>query len=152
MDDDVWTETCGLALSWKHASRFWRNAYGGSDDPRPRGTHAPGSRPADWWAATQSFFGETAKNVEIGGLGFGNETHVTPGTAGHNSDDSVWWASSRCPDGLAVHTLTVGFPYDQVAASHFRPVFRAYVEDVAERRGCTDVTFPGRDEFTDKDH
>lgn len=144
VDGDVWTETCGLAMSPKHADALWKRKYSG--DP---GEHvdAPEGEPAEWWAATQSFFGETAKNVVIDGLGSDGDTHLAPGTAGHNDDESVWWASSRCPDGPAVHTLTVGFPYDEVAAAHFRPVFRAYVEDVVERRDCKDVTFPGQDEF-----
>lgn len=146
VDGDVWTETCGLAVTPKAAQALWDREYEGK--PEHQYVGPPDPEPGDWWAATQSFFGETAKEVAIDGLGSDADMPLAPGTAGHNEDESVWWASSQCPDGPAVHTLTVGFPYDKVAAAHFRPVFRAYVEDVAERRGCTDVTFPGKDEFT----
>jgi hypothetical protein len=143
VDNDVWTETCGLTLTPKRTRALWAGAYGGK--PKGKRVHPPEGKPAEWWSATQSFFGETAQNVEIDGLG--PDQPLAPGTAGHNEEESVWWASSQCPDGPAIHTLTLGYPYERVAASHFRPVFRAYVEDVAERRGCKDVTFPDQSEF-----
>lgn len=61
----------------------------------------------------------------------------------------IWWASSVCDGKPAIHTLSLGNrSYGKHAARHFEPVFRAYVEDVTRRRGCTDVRLPDADAFT----
>ncbi|MFD0392214.1 hypothetical protein ACFQ3Z_03250 [Streptomyces nogalater] len=43
----------------------------------------------------------------------------------------------------AVHTLTTSYAYDNVLGSRtVSALLRAYVDDMAERRGCTRVTYP----------
>ena len=37
--------------------------------------------------------------------------------------------------------------YDQVIPAEIKKVFRAYVTDVTERRGCTDVVLPKSSDF-----
>src|SRR5262249_6495452 len=107
----------------------------------------PPEEPADWWASTESFFGESATNVQLHEVGF-DATHAEPGKAGRAAKSAAWWASSICHGEPAVHTLTIGFPYRIGATAHFEPVFRAYVQDVAKRRGCTDVKFPAASDFS----
>ncbi|URN12518.1 hypothetical protein LUW77_15135 [Streptomyces radiopugnans] len=46
-----------------------------------------------------------------------------------------------------MHILTVSWPYVDGAVRHLEPVLRAYVEDVAERRGCTDTALPPKSDY-----
>jgi hypothetical protein len=142
-DGKVWTEKCGLAMSQNAALATWkkykdRPGYKDISDETPLAA-------ADWWASTQSFFGEPAKNVRLRDVA--DITPAKPGSAGRSAKTTSWWASSVCQGQPAVHALTIGFQYSIGATSLFEPVFRAYVNDVAKRRGCTNVKFPGSSDF-----
>ncbi|MEU3415209.1 hypothetical protein ABZ760_28800 [Streptomyces sp. NPDC006658] len=44
--------------------------------------------------------------------------------------------------------LGTGYAYDDVLGSRtVSALFRAYVDDIAERRGCTHVTYPDAADF-----
>jgi hypothetical protein len=38
--------------------------------------------------------------------------------------------------------MTAAYGYDKVVTPELEKVFRSYVDDVTDRRGCTDVTMP----------
>ncbi|MCX4511543.1 hypothetical protein OHA27_14730 [Streptomyces sp. NBC_01619] len=99
-----------------------------------------------WWMRTTSVFGAGTASV-----GYGDRrqyAYLGPGTAGGEKDHGVWWASSVCDGQPALHTLTVSFTYDDVVLDRLPALFRAYVDDITRRRGCTDVTFPEPSAFT----
>lgn len=75
------------------------------------------------------------------------EALAAPGTAGGGF--STWWASSVCAGEPAIHTLRVDGGYEPLVRDRLRALFRAYVVDVVERRGCTDLVFPGKSDFRD---
>jgi hypothetical protein len=134
-DSDVWKEKCGLAMSQDAAAATWRKYHGKKGYTYLR--EVP-EKPAEWWASFESFFGAPAKGVVAGS----DETPIKQGTAGVLTRTNTWWASSVCHGKPAVHTLTLGYPYSIGATRRFEPLFRAYVKDVAARRGCTHLTFP----------
>ncbi|MET8248326.1 hypothetical protein ABZV31_30350 [Streptomyces sp. NPDC005202] len=43
--------------------------------------------------------------------------------------------------------MTIAYGYDRRATPAYEKVFRAYVDDVTARRGCTHVTFPASSTF-----
>ncbi|MEU6374041.1 hypothetical protein [Streptomyces sp. NPDC046909] len=93
------------------------------------------------WADVQTFYDE---DVRLGDAA----SPVAPGTAGRAADSALWWATSVCDGTPAVHVLRVDYGADSRAASpHFEQVFRAYVTDVAARRGCTGLEFPTGADF-----
>jgi hypothetical protein len=49
-----------------------------------------------------------------------------------------------------VHTLTVADHYEKAVRTQLGALLRAYVDDVTERRGCTDVKFPRPADFATK--
>ncbi|MGP3923872.1 hypothetical protein [Streptomyces sp. 8N616] len=145
-DGDVWTEKCGLALRQDTARETW-GKYAGKPGYEELAQRDAPRYEGDWWATAQSWFGESAKDVRIDEIGT-ETTAAEPGRAGRSPEAPVWWASSVCDGEPAVHTLTLRDSYALGAASRFEPVFRAYVADVAQRRGCTDVRFPKASAFT----
>ncbi|WP_405870045.1 hypothetical protein OHB11_01700 [Streptomyces zaomyceticus] len=133
-------ESCLLAVSPDQVGRI---ADGLPEDDRDSArsalTHSP------WWLRTASFFGPEAHTVGYDGLGSDDST-ITAGTAGHAS--GAWWASSVCDGKPALHTLSTGYTYDNVlGAKTLSAVFRAYVDDITKRRGCTHVTYPATKDF-----
>ncbi|MFG2840983.1 hypothetical protein ACGFZH_04065 [Streptomyces zaomyceticus] len=133
-------ESCLLAAGPDQVGRI---ADGLSEDEhdsaRSALTHSP------WWLRTASFFGPEAHTVGYDGLGSDDKT-ITAGTAGHAS--GAWWASSVCDGKPALHTLSAGYTYDNVlGARTLSAVFRAYVDDITKRRGCTHVTYPADKDF-----
>ncbi|MGY1583575.1 hypothetical protein [Streptomyces sp. MN13] len=64
------------------------------------------------------------------------------GDAADRDGRGILWASSTCGGRPAVHTLTISYTYDGVIAALQKPLFEAYVTDITERRGCTDVKLP----------
>ncbi|MEU5581334.1 hypothetical protein ABZ791_13260 [Streptomyces huasconensis] len=129
------TETCLLAVSPRGVRATTPHL---SDSQRRLTdsalTHSP------WWMRTASFFGTEARSVAVHDY---DEPHpARPGTAGGGEGLGAWWASSVCDGRPAVHTLTVSYTYDNLTRDRLRALFRAYVDDITARRGCTDVTFP----------
>ncbi|MFH8609895.1 hypothetical protein ACH4D5_20675 [Streptomyces sp. NPDC018029] len=113
-------------------------------DQREYARHALTGSP--WWLRTMSYFGAEAESV-----GFqerSDDKRLKPGTAG--GGDGIWWASSICDGKPALHTLTVDFLYDNILGHKaLNSLFRAYVDDITTRRGCTGVTFPAAKNFHD---
>ncbi|MGV9349435.1 hypothetical protein ACWDSD_32505 [Streptomyces spiralis] len=101
--------------------------------------------PSPWWLRTVSFFGSEARAVGFDGSG-GEDKIPAEGTAGGKS--GAWWASSICDGKPAVHTLSSSYTYDDVLGSQtLAALFRAYVDDITKRRGCTHVTYPDASDF-----
>ncbi len=131
-------ESCLLGVSSKEVRRMWpdlgKDEVGGDslDDV---------IRLAPFWLRTESYFGDEAREVATDH--FGREhTSLSPGTAGHDGEEDVWWASSTCAGQPAVHTLSIDYPYDKVVQKRLQALFKAYVTDVAARRDCADLKFP----------
>ncbi|RFC77377.1 hypothetical protein [Streptomyces sp. AcE210] len=99
-----------------------------------------------WWLRTVSYFGAEAESV--GYVEVGDDVKLRPGTAG--GKDGIWWASSICDGKPALHTLTAAHVYDNVLGHKaISSLFRAYVDDITTRRGCTHVTYPAAKDFRD---
>ncbi|MFD7229637.1 hypothetical protein [Streptomyces sp. NPDC059881] len=134
-------ETCLLAVSPAGVRAIGPQLTG---DSRKPAENALGSSP--WWMRTASFFDAGAASVAYDE--YRRYGYLEPGTAGGEKDHGVWWASSVCDGQPALHTLTVSFTYDDVVLDRLPALFRAYVDDITRRRGCTDVTFPEPSAFT----
>ncbi|MFG2522317.1 hypothetical protein [Streptomyces sp. NPDC048527] len=103
-------------------------------------THSP------WWLRTVSYFGAEAESVGYDEVG--DDVILKPGTAG--AKEGAWWASSICDGKPALHTLTAGHVYDDILGPKtLSSLFRAYVDDITTRRGCTHVTYPAAKDFRD---
>jgi hypothetical protein len=137
----AWSERCLLALSPSATARAARESGEEADD----GLH--GLDP--WWAALDSWFGDEAK-VVYADAGYKSQRHLAPGTAGGYPRANVWWASAVCRGVPTVHTLTVADHYEKAVGKQLGALLRAYVDDVTERRGCTDVRFPKPADFATK--
>ncbi|MEU6735666.1 hypothetical protein ABZ929_21145 [Streptomyces physcomitrii] len=98
-----------------------------------------------FWAALHTYYGDLADSVEFWD---GDGSASAPrGTAGRGRT-AVWWASSECRDGgHAVHTLSLDHLYAKSVTPAWARYFRAYVKDVAQRRGCDHLVFPGAEDF-----
>ncbi|MEU3742483.1 hypothetical protein AB0E78_36155 [Streptomyces sp. NPDC032198] len=78
----------------------------------------------------------------------GDDVRLEPGTAG--GGDGIWWASSICDGKPALHALTADRLYSDVLGYKARrSLFRAYVDDITTRRGCTHITYPAAKDFHD---
>jgi hypothetical protein len=133
-------ESCVLAVSPDQVGRI---ADGLPDDKRSYArsalTHSP------WWLRTASYFGTEARTVGYDDVGSEYEI-IRTGTAGHADD--IWWASSICNGKPALHTISSSYAYDSVLGSQaLSSLFRAYVDDITKRRGCTHVTYPDAKDF-----
>lgn len=99
-----------------------------------------------WWLRTLSYFGAEAESVGYDAAG--DDVMLKPGTAG--GKDGTWWASSICDGKPALHTLTTDHHYDDILGhKSVSSLFRAYVDDITTRRGCTHVTYPAAKYFRD---
>ncbi|WP_166027021.1 hypothetical protein [Streptomyces chilikensis] len=105
------------------------------DERRKEGGRLRDGR-SHWYLRTDSYFGPDAERVRRATWPDGDRP-LDPGTSGHDPDTGLLWASSTCDGAPAVHAMTVGRPYGRVLADRLPALFRAYVEDVTERRGCT---------------
>ncbi|WP_234008095.1 hypothetical protein [Streptomyces sp. UNC401CLCol] len=141
-DDRLWDERCVLVLGAERAAGLY-NAEVENQSYLLRPT-APGQ----WFVSLHTYSGERARNVLLTST-YGDEKPepARPGGAGRSSEDPVWWASSVCAGQPQVHTMTLALGYDQVIPAEIKKVFRAYVTDVTERRGCTDVVLPKSSDF-----
>ncbi|MGV9350237.1 hypothetical protein ACWDSD_36850 [Streptomyces spiralis] len=128
-------ESCLLAVSPDQVGRIAKGLHDEERDfARSALTHSP------WWLRTVSYFGPEARTVGYDGSG-GEDEIIKAGTAGHTR--GAWWASSICDGRPALHTLSTSYTYDNVLGSQtLSTLFRAYVEDITKRRGCTHVTYP----------
>jgi hypothetical protein len=45
---------------------------------------------------------------------------------------------------------TSSYPYERIVSRQMRDMLRAYVADVAKRRGCTDAKLPPASAFEDR--
>ncbi|MFF1358430.1 hypothetical protein [Streptomyces sp. NPDC058297] len=134
-------EGCLLAVG---PGRVRAIADGLDDDQRDYAegalTHSP------WWLRTVSYFGAEAESVGYDEVG--DDVILKPGTAG--AKEGAWWASSICDGKPALHTLTAGHVYDDILGPKtLSSLFRAYVDDITTRRGCTHVTYPAAKDFRD---
>jgi hypothetical protein len=105
-------------------------------------------REGDWFVSFHTYAGEDAKDIHLTSTDYDEIPEVAePGKAGRSEDEPVWWASSVCHGKPQIHTMTIGYGYDRVVTPAYEKVFRAYVTDVAKRRGCTDTKFPASSTF-----
>ncbi|MGW2304103.1 hypothetical protein [Streptomyces sp. NPDC001809] len=133
-------ESCLLAVSPDQVGRIAADL---PDRARDYARTARGHSP--WWLRTASYFGADAHTVGYENLGRPDQV-IPVGTAGHAR--GAWWASSVCDGRPALHTLSAGYTYDNVLSpQELAAVFRAYVDDITERRGCTRVTHPAPKDF-----
>ncbi|MFJ8888671.1 hypothetical protein ACIRJR_35460 [Streptomyces sp. NPDC102402] len=134
-------DACVLALGEKETRRIHPGYAKSSGYPQ---TLEDVLRYLPWWAKTETYVGDGARGLRTGRV---NETtELAPGTAGTDSS-GVWWASSVCGGRPAVHVLWVAYPYDRIVRDRLEPLFRAYVTDATERRGCTGVVLPDAADF-----
>ncbi|MEB3963138.1 hypothetical protein OKJ48_23235 [Streptomyces kunmingensis] len=100
-----------------------------------------------WWLRTVSYFGAETHSV---GYDSGPDTVLLkPGTAGGAS--GAWWASSICDGKPALHTLVADHIYaDVLGEKALSSLFRAYVDDITTRRGCTHVVYPTAKDFRER--
>ncbi|PJE96914.1 hypothetical protein CUT44_15270 [Streptomyces carminius] len=142
----VWQERCLLTVSGEaRGATHLRHR----DDPAYRRYREADEGRGLWWLSAESFFGDAAEQVATDPVH--EERTVEHGTGGYDRQGNAWWATSVCDGEPAVHVLTAGYPYVHGAGRHLEPVLRAYVEDVAERRGCTDAVLPTADDFARAD-
>ncbi|MEU2435516.1 hypothetical protein ABZ595_04865 [Streptomyces rubradiris] len=127
-------ESCLLAVS---PGQVRRTAGGLPEDKRD---YADRAEDSPWWLRTVTYTGAEARATGYEPLG-GEDVVIKPGTAGQAN--GVWWASSVCGGEPALHTLSTSYEYDNALGSRtVSALFRAYVDDIAGRKGCTHVTFP----------
>ncbi|MFD3616008.1 hypothetical protein ACFWWT_12345 [Streptomyces sp. NPDC058676] len=148
-DAHAWRERCALRLSTDRARTLFDAAYAGTEGV-DEGDAPTGDRDEAWWADVQTFYDQDTPDVFVGDTGSHKATDspIEPGTAGRHEDTGLWWASSVCDGSPAVHVLRLHYGYDSWsarAAPHLMQLFRGYVTDVAARRSCTDLKFPGMD-------
>ncbi|MET9593239.1 hypothetical protein ABZY45_20235 [Streptomyces sp. NPDC006516] len=134
-------DACVLAVGEKETRRIYPGFVRTSDYPQ---SLEDVLRYLPWWVKTETYVGDGTRGLRTDH--FKQPTELTPGTAGTDSDQT-WWASSVCGGRPAVHVLWVTYPYDRIAAGRLESLFRAYVDDVTERRGCTDVVLPEAKDF-----
>ncbi|MCL8014508.1 hypothetical protein [Streptomyces sp. AS02] len=133
-------ESCLLAASPGQVKRVWPELPRDDDE---RLSYVLSVSP--WWLETRSFIGDEAHEVVAEYFG-GDQIPLRPGTAGSRA--GVWWAASTCAGRPALHTLSVPYSYEDVIKPRLRSLFKAYVDDIAARRHCTNIKFPAASTFT----
>ncbi|MGK5497312.1 hypothetical protein [Streptomyces sp. URMC 125] len=141
-DELVWRERCLLNVSGEARSAARKRHL---EDPAYRRFHESDGGRRSWWLSAESFFGDAADHVSTDPVD--DERAAIPGRGGFDDGANAWWATSVCDGQPAVHVLTAAYPYAEAVGRHLEPVFRAYVEDVAERRGCTDAVLPSKEDY-----
>lgn len=136
-------ESCLLGVSNEDVRGMWPDL---DKDEVPNNSLDDVIRISPFWLRTDSYFGDEAREVATAHFGK-DQKPLAFGTAGHDSSEKVWWASSTCAGQPAVHTLSVEYPYIGVVQKRLQALFRAYVTDVAARRGCTGLKFPAAATF-----
>jgi hypothetical protein len=139
-DDRLWDESCALLLSDSRARALW--TAGADHDIIDPG------RPGQYFVSLHTYAGEEATTVRLTDTRYNEPLdNAEPGKAGRSSNDPVWWASSVCDGRPQIHTMTAALGYDRLMTPALEKVFRAYVTDVTERRGCSRVKFPAASTF-----
>ncbi|MFF1263101.1 MULTISPECIES: hypothetical protein [unclassified Streptomyces] len=134
-------EGCLLAAS---PSRV--RAIAGGLDAEQRDFAEGGLTHSPWWLRTVSYFDAEAESVGYDEVG--DDVILKPGTAG--GKDGTWWASSICDGKPALHTISTDHIYDDILGHKtLNSLFRAYVDDITTRRGCTHITYPATKDFRD---
>ncbi|MFD9501004.1 hypothetical protein [Streptomyces sp. NPDC060035] len=134
-------DACVLAVGEKEIRRIFPGFVKTSNYPQKLGDVL---KYLPWWVKAETYVGDGTRGlVSDENLG---PTELAPGTAGTDSG-GVWWASSVCGGRPAVHVMWLSYPYDRIVADRLEALFRAYVDDATERRGCTGVTFPEKRDF-----
>jgi len=136
-------ESCLLGVSSTEVRRMWPDL---TKDEHSGNSLDDVIRLAPFWLRTESYFGDEAREVATDHFGREHRS-LDPGTAGYDDEENVWWASSTCAGQPAVHTLSSDYPYDKIVQTRLQALFKAYVTDVAARRGCTDLKFPAAATF-----
>ncbi|MGT2529525.1 hypothetical protein ACU4GG_22295 [Streptomyces nojiriensis] len=95
-------------------------------------------RYSPWWLRTRAYFGEDGAAVVVPGLH--SPDPVIPGKAGRVGD--VLHGSMTCQGRTATVTAAVPYRYKSVLGPRLGALFKAYAQDVAARRGCTDLVLP----------
>ncbi|MEV5161572.1 hypothetical protein [Streptomyces sp. NPDC053728] len=132
-------DACLLALGEDETRRIWPAYEKTTERPRDLGIVLSNS---PLWVKTETVVGDGTRGIRTG---LQNRTSIRPGTAG--TDEFTWWASSVCDGRPALHLMQVSYPYDRILRDRLEPLFRAYVEDATERRGCTGVVLPEAADF-----
>ncbi len=101
------------------------------------------SRRDAWGVRFDTFRGDEARDVTIEDYGE-DQRKLKPGDAGKIPGGSVRWASSTCHGDVAVHTMSADMVYAGYVEDRLDQLFAAYVQDAAKKRGCTEVTLPGK--------
>ncbi|MFH8732664.1 MULTISPECIES: hypothetical protein [unclassified Streptomyces] len=141
-DDRLWDESCGLVLSGSRARSLW---LAGTKDHEH--LISP-KRPGQYFVSLHTYAGEEATTIRLSRTDYDEPAdEAEPGKAGRSSEEPVWWASSECDGRPQIHTMTVAYGYDDLMTPVLEKVFRAYVTDVTERRGCSQVKFPAASTF-----
>lgn len=134
-------DACVLVVGEKETRRLWPGYAKTEEDPqqlRDVLKYSP------WWVKTDTYVGDETRGL------VSNEilepTELATGDAGTDSG-GLWWASSVCGGRPAVHVMWLSYPYDRIVPDRLEALFRAYVDDATERRGCTDVVRPDAVDF-----
>ncbi|MFJ8823676.1 hypothetical protein ACIREE_18020 [Streptomyces sp. NPDC102467] len=145
-DAGLWDEQCGLILSEGRATGLYMR---GADE---REIPSEPDRPGKWFVSLHTYAGADARNVWLTSrtTSYEKPEPAEPGRAGRSAEDPIWWASSVCDGQPQIHTMSLAMGYDRLVTPEMAKVFRAYVEDVTHRRGCTDVTFPAASSFRER--
>lgn len=140
-DDRLWDQRCGLVLSESRAGALYLAEGSEHRVSRPE-------RPGRWFVSLHTYAGEEAKSLLLTSTNPREEPEpATPGRAGRSTEDPIWWASSVCDGKPQIHTMTVSLGYHSIMTPPMEQVFRAYVDDVTNRRHCTDLVFPESSAF-----
>ncbi|MFJ8754434.1 hypothetical protein ACIREO_34695 [Streptomyces sp. NPDC102441] len=134
-------DACVLAVGEKETRRIFPGYAKSSNYPQKLGDVL---KYLPWWVKTETYVGDGTRGLLSSKIL--EPTELAPGTAGTDSA-GIWWASSVCGGRPAVHVMWLSYPYDRIVADRLEPLFRAYVDDATERRGCTGTVFPDPADF-----
>ncbi|MET9982787.1 hypothetical protein [Streptomyces rochei] len=150
-DGRVWDEHCGLVLGFGRADAVYYDEAGEADEADEADEHRRVSSPdtpGEWFVSLHTYAGPVAEDLRLTATDDGEPVEpATPGKAGRSATDPVWWASSVCDGRPQIHTMTLARGYAELVEPRTEALFRAYVDDVTARRGCTDVVLPDHSTF-----
>ncbi len=144
----MWDEHCGLVLGFGRADAvYYDEADEAGEDGEHRRVSSPDT-PGEWFVSLHTYAGPVAEDLRLTATDDGEPVEpATPGKAGRSATDPVWWASSVCDGRPQIHTMTLARGYAELVEPRTEALFRAYVDDVTARRGCTDVVLPDHSTF-----
>ncbi|MEV1025109.1 hypothetical protein [Streptomyces sp. NPDC050264] len=141
-DAKLWDEQCGLIVNENRATGLYlRGTAEHRSLIRPE-------RPGQWFVSLHTYSGADATKVLLTSTSSDEKPEpAEPGKAGRSTEEPVWWASSICDGHPQVHTMTLAHGYNRLVSPRMTKIFRAYVDDVTRRRGCSDIAFPTASSF-----